>query len=400
MMSDDTSDYNLKAIRKLLTRSFGDTRKLRRFLQERPQFQPILDMVNRDASLADHVDEIIDYCGSQLLVDLLLEEVRSHNPRQYSRYGPYHRSTDSIYPETGVSETQQPLEQVTAAQAVEHAEPHPVPHRTAGTGAEAKERPTRRILGVELAFTESKDAQSRRWTITLSLIFFLLILVCIRVLIAKWPPWDIRTPTPTMVAIVSNTPTPTDTLTRTPADTPTPAPTDTPIPIPTTPIPIPTDTLTPTPADTSTAIPSNTPIPTSPTPTPTDTPTPTPTDTPTLTERPNLLQPEWGETLTGRYTFRWHWDGPPLKENQAFQLLIWSEQEHKTGAPRRGAAAPTRDTELMVVLQFVPAIRDYGSGNYYWTVALVQELPDGTLTRLAVQYPRKFVYRSRRGPGR
>jgi hypothetical protein len=61
-----------------------------------------------------------------------------------------------------------------------------------------------------------------------------------------------------------------------------------------------------------------------------------------------------------------------LEENQAFDLRIWSAQEEQAGDPRRGAVIPTQELYAEVDLQFVPAIQDYGAGDYYWTVVVVQ----------------------------
>jgi hypothetical protein len=70
--------------------------------------------------------------------------------------------------------------------------------------------------------------------------------------------------------------------------------------------------------------------------------------------------------------FSWQWSGPPLGEDHAFDLRIWSEQEEQNGHPKRGAVAPTQDLEVDVDLEYVPAVMDYGPGNYYWTVVVVQ----------------------------
>lgn len=70
--------------------------------------------------------------------------------------------------------------------------------------------------------------------------------------------------------------------------------------------------------------------------------------------------------------FSWQWNGPTLGENHAFDLRIWSEQEEQNGDLRRGAVAPTQDLEVDVDLAYVPAVMDYGPGDYYWTVVVVQ----------------------------
>lgn len=134
-------------------------------------------------------------------------------------------------------------------------------------------------------------------------------------------------------------------------------------------------------------------------PTPTDTPLPKPTNTlvplpkgrpkpgPTATQpipspapvpAPRLVAPGDGVTALDAMIFQWAWEGPPLAENQAFDLRVWSVQEDQLGSPRRGVAPPTRDTQLQVSLPAVPAIKDYGPGDYLWTVVVVEIGADGS----------------------
>ncbi|MEJ2732961.1 MAG: hypothetical protein P8189_05210 [Anaerolineae bacterium] len=182
--------------------------------------------------------------------------------------------------------------------------------------------------------------------------------------------WDTIQPRPT----VTSSPTPTST----PSQTPSPTETATPTRI---------VTLTPTPTDTT--APTNTPTVTStPTASPTSTDTPTATRTRGLTATPTptrptstpepvylaptLLEPEDGVELAGMQRFTWQWNGPSLGENYAFDLRIWSLREDQEEKPRRGAATPTQDTQTEVALSYVPAIADYGPGDYYWTVVVVK----------------------------
>jgi hypothetical protein len=162
-----------------------------------------------------------------------------------------------------------------------------------------------------------------------------------------------------------------------------------------------------------------TPIPSTVTPTsrsaPTRTPRPTPTATrtlvPTVTRKPkptatqanltpsplpapDLVEPHGGATPTQRVVFRWFWNGPPLEENQAFELRIWSAQEEQAGGPRRGAVAPTQDGYAEVDLQYVPAIQDHGPGDYYWTVVVIQVNASGPPQVIGGWgESRRFVYR-------
>jgi hypothetical protein len=146
-----------------------------------------------------------------------------------------------------------------------------------------------------------------------------------------------------------------------------------------------------------------TPLPTVPTatqaPPPTVTPTPKPTNTlvPVPTGRPRtratlvvpvaspvplaapeLIAPGDGVTTLDRMVFEWAWGGPSLEENQAFDLRIWSAQEQQSGGPRRGVVPPTKQTSVEVSLAAVPAIIDYGPGDYFWTVVVVELQDDGS----------------------
>jgi hypothetical protein len=157
-------------------------------------------------------------------------------------------------------------------------------------------------------------------------------------------------------------------------------------------------TVTPT----SESAPTRTPRP-SPTPTRTLVPTvtrrPEPTATqanlrPTPLPAPDLVEPQDGATLTQRVVFRWFWKGPELTENQAFDLRIWSAQEEQADGPRRGAVAPTKEGYAEVDLQYVPAIQDYGPGDYYWTVVVIQTNASSA-AQVIGQWgeSRRFVYR-------
>ena len=108
-----------------------------------------------------------------------------------------------------------------------------------------------------------------------------------------------------------------------------------------------------------------------PTMTSTSTPTTEPTCTPTVVyPAPTLLVPAPGEVLTSKYPvrFEWQWDGPPLPENAKFDLRIRSEKQREM---REGAVEPTTGTSTVVDLQYVPVIKKYGPGRYFWTVVVM-----------------------------
>jgi len=158
-------------------------------------------------------------------------------------------------------------------------------------------------------------------------------------------------------------------------------------------VPTPTPTLPPT--ETPTPRPTNTPVPL-----PTGRPTksrPTATELvvpPTPVPAPVLVAPDDGVTASGVMVFEWTWEGPALEEDQAFDLRIWSWQEEEKDSPRRGVVPPTRDTRVEVSLRSVPAIAEYGPGDYFWTVVLVEIGADGS-PRVAGVWgeSRRFVFR-------
>lgn len=223
-----------------------------------------------------------------------------------------------------------------------------------------------------------------------------------------WALWQGVQPEPTATSALTFTPEPmaTDTPTlpavATPTDALTPTATDTPVVRP-------TDTLavqpTHVPTLAATDVPTETPTHTPPPVTATDTSSPpvspkSPTPTPTVTyPAPTLLEPADGTELNGTQRFLWQWRGPPLAGDLAFDLRIWSQQEEQKGTPWRGAIAPTRDTHAIVNLPYVPAVADYGSGNYYWSVVVVELGADGSPSVVgAWGEKRRFVYSEPRPP--
>lgn len=128
-------------------------------------------------------------------------------------------------------------------------------------------------------------------------------------------------------------------------------------------------------------------------------PTPRPTPSALLASpapypAPTLVEPDDGATPFRRAVFRWQWAGPPLGETRAFDLRIWSDREERSGATRRGAVAPTKEVWVEVNLAQVPAIRDHGPGDYYWTVVVVELRAEGPPQVIGTWgESRRFVYR-------
>ena len=140
-------------------------------------------------------------------------------------------------------------------------------------------------------------------------------------------------------------------------------------------VPPPTEASTPTDIPTPKATNTLVPLPTS---RPRRAPTPSaPLSSPTPMPAPRLVAPSDGVTVLETMVFEWAWDGSPLQENQAFDLRIWSVQEEQRGGPRRGVVPPTKDTQVSVALPAVPAILDYGQGDYLWTVVVVDLSAEG-----------------------
>ena len=170
------------------------------------------------------------------------------------------------------------------------------------------------------------------------------------------------------------TPTPGLPLTWMPAPVPpAAAATDTPHPRTETPAlpPTATDTSRP-PTNTPAPPPSNTPVPPSATPSrprPTNTRAATSTPRPTVTlaplPAPRLFAPADGATMDGRVTFSWQWSGPALAPNQAFEVRMWLVNT----ADHNGLTGPVRGASVEVDLSPIK------SGDYLWTVAVVQVSP-------------------------
>ncbi len=106
-------------------------------------------------------------------------------------------------------------------------------------------------------------------------------------------------------------------------------------------------------------------------------PQPAPTTIPQAQAQPGalaapiLLSPPDAESVSGSATFAWRWNGPPLTDNQGFEVRIWKE-----GQPdHNGAAEPTNGTNLQINLSTAYGVAHGGAGDYFWTVAVVQRSP-------------------------
>jgi serine/threonine protein phosphatase PrpC len=204
--------------------------------------------------------------------------------------------------------------------------------------------------------------------------------------------------TPTAVAFITATNTPTEMATALPPPTdtaiqPTTTPVASPLPVAsgevvtgtaTTPEATSTLAATPSVAPTSTPQPTNTPRPTA--------AQPTPTQTPTRYPAPVLLTPEAEAALSGEQTFTWQWDHEPLAEGYYFDLRIWSQDEEDAGTEPQGVVAPTRDAQATFHLDEPEPLGK--GGIYYWGVVVVYKPDPGSNPVIAGEWSeeRPFTY--------
>lgn len=115
-------------------------------------------------------------------------------------------------------------------------------------------------------------------------------------------------------------------------------------------------------------------------------------------EAPILLDPEPGAQLESEVHFQWQWDGHPLPEGLAFDLLIWSEAEHQEhqGAGAYGVVETDQSLECDVDLDYVQTIIEHGGGTYFWTVIVVQEEPYARVGTWGEKRP--FTYKTPESP--
>jgi hypothetical protein len=84
-MNSTPERFNIATIRNLLKDAFT-AQDLWRFCQERPDFQPVLVHFPYNATQAQMIDALTEYCRTHVLFEQLLVGIRLSNPRQYKRY--------------------------------------------------------------------------------------------------------------------------------------------------------------------------------------------------------------------------------------------------------------------------------------------------------------------------
>lgn len=109
-------------------------------------------------------------------------------------------------------------------------------------------------------------------------------------------------------------------------------------------------------------------------------------------QAPVLLQPEPDGQLGGVTHFEWEWNGQPLRDGMAFDLLIWSEAEHEAheGLGAYGVTEPQQSLGCEVDLDYVQTIIENGAGTYFWTMIVVREEPYERLGAWGEKRP--FIY--------
>lgn len=186
-------------------------------------------------------------------------------------------------------------------------------------------------------------------------------------------PTPANTPTLALSATSTDTPQPPAVTSSPPAPSPTPAPTDTPV--------LPTATpvfIIVTATDTPTLMP--TPTPSVPTVMPTIAPSPTPSlaDVIFVLLNPvSLDEPSYGPTA-----FEWEWQGP-VPSGFGFEIRVWREGEPPAGVHNavldntQGRIEKIGENRyrLQVDISQAAGVRER-SGEYLWTVALVQISPN------------------------
>ena len=100
---------------------------------------------------------------------------------------------------------------------------------------------------------------------------------------------------------------------------------------------------------------------------------------------PRLLQPEEGAFVKGEVTFAWEWQRR-LKDNEAFQLRIWKEDEDQ----HIGAGDLRKEPEVEIDLDPLLSERAEEGDKCFWTVVVVQENTYWELSKEA--QPRSFTY--------
>ncbi len=91
-MIGSKKQLNLKNIRTMLIEGFT-TEELRRLCYDESSFRPVYDNLGQDTGKAKIIDVLIEYGEQKLLIDLLLDLAKQHNPARYEKHQPYYDVT-------------------------------------------------------------------------------------------------------------------------------------------------------------------------------------------------------------------------------------------------------------------------------------------------------------------
>jgi CheY-like chemotaxis protein len=83
----ETYAYNLATIRSLLIVAFS-SEELQTLCFDDPLFRPAFERFTRDMGKDRMIQELIEYCDRQLIVDKLLITIKKRNPGQFAKFEP------------------------------------------------------------------------------------------------------------------------------------------------------------------------------------------------------------------------------------------------------------------------------------------------------------------------
>lgn len=83
-----TKHYNLEKIRRLLTEGFTEE-ELLNLCFDKPALKPVYDNWAGIASRDKLARQIVDYADKKLVIEVVLEWAKEHNPPRYEEYRPY-----------------------------------------------------------------------------------------------------------------------------------------------------------------------------------------------------------------------------------------------------------------------------------------------------------------------
>jgi hypothetical protein len=81
-------DYDLENVRKLLIEGFN-AEELRSLCFDKPALRPVYDNLSESVSKSELTRQIVDYANKKLVIEMVLDWARIHNPSGYEKYEPY-----------------------------------------------------------------------------------------------------------------------------------------------------------------------------------------------------------------------------------------------------------------------------------------------------------------------